>query len=66
MCRDHTGPFLSDKEKKTSLKESIEKTKLSIKNDIISDFKFIHIDTSMQKKYEIAEELIDYSSRQES
>ena len=62
MCRDHTGPFLSDKEKETSLKESIEKTKLSIKNDIISDFKFIHIDTSMcKKKYEIAEELIDYS-----
>lgn len=62
MCRDHTGPFLSDRENKISLKESIEKTKLSIKNDINSGFKFIHIDTSMCKnKYGVAEELIDYS-----
>ena len=62
LCRDHTGPFLSDKENKISLKESIERTKISIKNDIISNFKFIHIDTSMcKKKYEVAEELIDYS-----
>ena len=62
LCRDHTGPFLADKEKSNSLKESMEKTKASIRNDIESDFNFIHIDTSLcKKKYDIAEELLQFS-----
>tara|TARA_B100001248_G_scaffold250487_1_gene224622 strand:- start:17920 stop:18903 length:984 start_codon:yes stop_codon:yes gene_type:complete len=62
LCRDHTGPYLSDSEKSNSLKDSLKKTKISIQNDIRAGFDFIHIDTSMcKRKYEIAEELIDYA-----
>lgn len=61
LCRDHSGPLLKDNEKKISFKESLEKTKESLKDDILNDFKLLHIDTSMCKnKYKIAENLITF------
>lgn len=65
MARDHSGPFKRDgSKKKFKLLEEIENCKKSLKDDIINDFKLIHIDTSECKslKYEIAQELIEYSS----
>ena len=61
LCRDHSGPFLKDKEKNIKFEDSLEKTKESLESDIINDFKLIHIDTSMCKnKYRIADELISF------
>ena len=41
--------------------KALEKTKESLENDIINDFRLIHIDTSMCKnKYKIADELISF------
>ena len=51
LCRDHSGPFLSDQEKGMSLKNSIERTKMSLSTDISSGFSMLHIDTSkVQRK----------------
>ena len=65
LCRDHSGPFLSDQEKGMSLKNSIERTKMSLSTDISSGFSMLHIDTSkvQRKKYDIAEELFDYCNQ---
>tara|TARA_B100000242_G_C43048900_1_gene489838 strand:- start:2316 stop:3329 length:1014 start_codon:yes stop_codon:yes gene_type:complete len=61
LCRDHSGPLLKDIEKKISFNESLEKTKESLREDIINDFKLLHIDTSMcKKKYKVAEDLISF------
>ena len=62
LCRDHSGPFLSDQETGMSLKEAKERTKQSLRSDILSGFSMLHIDTSrvVNKKYEVAEELFDY------
>lgn len=61
LCRDHSGPLLKDSEKKMSFSESLERTKESLKDDILNDFKLLHIDTSMCKnKYKIAENLITF------
>ena len=59
LSRDHSGPYKKDGRKK-NITDEIEDCKISLKNDIINDFKIIHIDTSECKKlkYEIAEELI--------
>ena len=61
LCRDHAGPFLKDNEKNIKFEASLEKTKESLENDIINDFRLIHIDTSMCKnKYRTADELISF------
>ena len=61
LCRDHSGPLLKDIEKKISFNESLEKTKESLREDIINDFKLLHIDTShVKKKYKVAEDLISF------
>lgn len=64
LSRDHSGPYKKDGSKTNLLKE-IEKCKISLENDIINDFKIIHIDTSECKKlkYEIAEELIYFCNK---
>ena len=61
LSRDHSGPYKKDGSKNNMLIE-LENCKISLKNDIINDFKIIHIDTSECKKlkYEIAEELIHF------
>jgi hypothetical protein len=61
MCRDHGGPYKNDKFRK-KLKDEIIDCKKSLLDDIVNDFKIIHIDTSQckKKKYEIAQELINF------
>lgn len=61
LCRDHCGPYKKDGKKRNILEE-IKNCKDSLKDDIINDFKVIHIDTSecKKEKYEIAEELINF------
>ena len=61
LCRDHSGPLLKDQEKQLSFNESLNRTKESLKEDILNDFKILHIDTSMCKnKYSVAENLISF------
>jgi len=61
MSRDHCGPFKRDGNKK-NLKREIENCKISLLDDIINDFKILHIDTSEcgHAKYDVAKELMDY------
>lgn len=49
ICRDHGGPYQGseDIKKKISLTKAIENAKTSFKNDILNDFKVIHIDSSI-------------------
>ena len=62
MSRDHCGPFKRDSKYKTNLKKEVENCKISLLDDILNDFKFLHIDTSEcgNSKYEIANELINF------
>ena len=62
MSRDHCGPFKRDGKKKSSLKQEVDNCKISLLDDIINDFKILHIDTSEcgKPKYEIAHELITF------
>ena len=64
LSRDHSGPYKRDGIKNNIYKE-IEDCKKSLKEDIKNDFKILHIDTSMcgKKKYEIAEELINFCNK---
>jgi hypothetical protein len=62
MSRDHSGPFKRDSENKTNLKIEVDNCKISLLDDILNDFKLLHIDTSKcgNSKYEIAHELINF------
>ena len=62
MSRDHCGPFKRDNKKKSSLIKEVSDCKISLKDDILNDFKILHIDTSEcgNSKYEIAHELITF------
>lgn len=62
MSRDHCGPFKRDNKKKNSLIKEVEDCKISLRDDILNDFKILHIDTSQcgNAKYEIAHELISF------
>ena len=62
MSRDHCGPFKRDGKKNLNLKNEIDNCKKSLYDDIINDFKILHIDTSEcgAAKYEIANELINF------
>ncbi len=50
LARDHGGPYQNDLEikKKMKLNDAIKSCKESYKVDIINDFKFIHIDPSLE------------------
>ena len=62
MSRDHCGPFKRDNKKKSSLIKEVSDCKISLEDDILNDFKILHIDTSEcgNSKYEIAHELISF------
>ena len=62
MSRDHCGPFKRDSMLNSNLKNEVENCKKSLFDDIINDFKILHIDTSEcgKAKYEIAQELINF------
>ena len=64
MSRDHCGPFKRDNKNKSNLKKEVDNCKISLLDDIINDFKILHIDTSEcgNSKYEIANELINFSN----
>ena len=61
ICRDHSGPYTSDKKDENFVNE-LENTKKSLFADIQNSFDLIHIDTSYcgKKKLEILKELYDY------
>lgn len=52
-CRDHGGPYQGIDEKKLSKKNAMRFAKISLKADIDSGFKVIHIDPSINPKNEI-------------
>lgn len=60
LARDHGGPYQNDLEikKKLSLKEAIKSCKISYKSDILNDFKFIHIDPSLEIFEKLSEKKI--------
>lgn len=64
LCRDHCGPYFSDRDKKLTLSESLEECKKTIYADIKAGFNLIHIDVSKidHHQLEYAEELIEYAS----
>lgn len=62
MSRDHCGPYKRDNKEKSSLLKEVDDCKISLLDDILNDFKILHIDTSQcgNAKYEIAHELISF------
>tara|TARA_A100001015_G_scaffold119671_1_gene132726 strand:- start:319 stop:1329 length:1011 start_codon:yes stop_codon:yes gene_type:complete len=62
MSRDHSGPYKRDVKKNSNLKKEVDDCKISLLDDILNDFKILHIDTSKcgNSKYEIAHELINF------
>ena len=77
LARDHGGPWQNnlDIENKISEKKAMLSAKKSFENDIENDFKFIHIDTSidihkkinfkssMERLYELYEHCYSYSQK---
>lgn len=63
LCRDHCGPYFSDRDKKLTLSESLEECKKTIDSDILAGFSLIHVDVSRitHHQLEYAEELIDFA-----
>lgn len=63
LCRDHCGPYFSDKDKNLSLSESLEECKKTIREDLTNGFKLIHIDVSRisHHQLEYAQELIEFT-----
>ena len=62
ICRDHCGPYFSEKDKGLDIDTAIERCKNTIKTDILSGFDLIHIDVSRIPNNQLfyAEQLIDY------
>ncbi len=62
ICRDHCGPYTSDK-KSDNFQTEIENTKKSLMTDIKNKFDLIHIDTSYcgESKLEILKDLYNFS-----
>jgi hypothetical protein len=56
LCRDHGGPFQNNLEieKNLSEKHAMNSAKKSFEEDIVSDFKIIHIDTSIGNNEKIS------------
>ena len=63
LCRDHCGPYFSDKDKNLSLRKAVSRCKETINADIENDFRLIHIDISRvsNNKYKVAEELFEFA-----
>lgn len=49
-CRDHCGPYFSEKDYELNLKQAIEECKKTIINDIKNNISIIHIDVSKIKQ----------------
>ena len=49
ICRDHSGPYMTDEDVNLKPEVALEKTLLSIKKDINAGFDLIHIDCSNHK-----------------
>lgn len=49
ICRDHSGPYMTDKDANLKPEIALERTLLSIKEDIKVGFDLIHIDCSNHK-----------------
>ncbi len=77
LARDHGGPWQGTREENYTLKRSMEVAKKSFEVDIDSDFKFIHIDTSIEPKkkvsiqnslnrfFELFEHCVEYSKKKD-
>ena len=77
LARDHGGPWQGSREENYTLKRSMEVAKKSFEVDIDSDFKFIHIDTSIEPKkkvsiqnslnrfFELFEHCVEYSKKKD-
>ena len=75
LARDHGGPWQGTEEEKLNLYKSMSAAKKSFEIDIDNDFKFIHIDTSIEpnKKvstqkslnrfYELFEHCVEYAKK---
>jgi hypothetical protein len=63
ICRDHCGPYFSDRDKNLSLSEALEECKKTIYEDIKAGFDLIHIDVSRIEHHQLeyAKELIEYA-----
>lgn len=53
LCRDHCGPYFSDRDKKLTLSEALEECKKTIYEDIKSRFNLIHIDVSRIEHHQL-------------
>ena len=56
LCRDHGGPYQGIDEKLFKKKTAMNRAKISLKADIDSNFKILHIDTSIQPNNKILTE----------
>lgn len=63
LCRDHCGPYFSDRDKNLTLSEALEACKKTIFEDTRHKFDLIHIDVSRIDHHQLdyAEELIDFT-----
>jgi hypothetical protein len=63
LCRDHCGPYFSDKDKSLTLSEALEECKNTIAADIKAGFDLIHIDVSRIEHHQLeyAKELFDFA-----
>lgn len=64
ICRDHCGPFFSDKDSSDSLNNSINRCFNTLKDDILAGFDLIHIDVSrveINEQEKVANLLFDYA-----
>jgi len=66
LCRDHCGPYFSDRDKSLTLSEALDECKKTIHRDINRGFDLIHIDVSRitHHQFEYAKELIDFALEQ--
>jgi len=63
LCRDHCGPYFSDKDKGLPIADAIVRCKQTIQADIAAGFDLIHIDVSRipENQLSYATELIDFT-----
>lgn len=64
ICRDHCGPYFSDKDKGLGLDKTVDQCLSTIKADLTNNFDLIHIDVSRvnpHRQLEIASKLFEFS-----
>jgi len=64
LCRDHCGPYFSDRDKNLSLQQAMDETVKTITCDILNGFSIIHIDVGRvpnQYKFTCADTLFQSS-----